>query len=111
MPNWELLDHNTMLGTKRFIAANEHEEDAVLVKTEFDDNQTRLLIDQNKAEANDATGSMGDMAKVASIPTQVMYEWLEKFGIWALNPQHADGVKRLLNSSDYRYLKVRNIII
>jgi hypothetical protein len=51
------------------------------------------------------------MEKVASIPVSVMYEWLTKFGVNAWNPAHQDAVIRLLNSSDYRYLKCRDIYI
>ena len=111
MPQWELIDYNPGLGVRKFIAADEHEEDAVLVKTKFDRSHALALIDQNKAMANEASGPMGDMALAARIPISVMYEWRDKFGVSAWNPHHADGVKRLLNSSDYRYLKCRNIIL
>lgn len=111
MPSWELLDYNPNLGVRKWIAADQHIEDAVLVKTEFDDAGTRNLIDANKAMANDASGPMGDMALAARIPVSVMYEWRDKFGVSAWNPHHADGVKKLLNSPDYRYLKCRNIIL
>jgi hypothetical protein len=111
MPHWELIDHNPDLGVRKYIAADEHEADAVLVKHEFDRDHTVGLIDQNKAAQNDASGPMGDMALAARIPISVMYDWLTKYGVNAWNPNHMDGVKKLLNSSDYRYLKVRNIII
>jgi len=111
MPHWELIDHNPELGVKKYLAANEHEEDSVLVRHEFDRAHTTALIDQNKAAQNDNTGRMGDMAHAASIPVSIMYEWLHKYGVNAWNPQHMDAVKKLLNSSDYRYLKVRNIIL
>ena len=111
MPQWELIDHNPELGVKKYIAADQHEEDAVLVKTEFDRAHTLALVDRNKAAQAENTGRMGDMEHAASIPIGVMYEWLTKHGVNAWNPNHMDGVKKLLNSSDYRYLKVRNIII
>lgn len=108
--NWELIGQNSELGFRTYLGTGD-EPDTVLVRREFDPNYTRALIDQNKAEANEATGRMGDMVKVASIPACVMYEWLTKFGVNAWNPAHKDAVKRLLNSGDYRYLKTRNIII
>jgi hypothetical protein len=111
LSDWELLDYDPATGVRKWIAADHHEDDAVLVKTEFDAFHTNAIIDANKAAQIDNTGRMGDMERVASIPTSVMYEWLTKFGVNAWNPHHADGVKRLLNSSDYRYLKCRNIII
>jgi hypothetical protein len=111
MPAWELLDYDPSLGIRKYIAADEHEEDAVLVKHEFDRDHTLSLIDQNKAAQNDATGPMGDMALAARIPISVMYDWLVKHGVNAWNPHHSDGVKKLLNDPDYRYLKCRNIIL
>jgi hypothetical protein len=55
---------------------------------------------------------MGDgLEKVASIPACIIYEWITKHGVNLYNPNHQDGVKRLLNSSDYRWLKVREIIL
>jgi len=51
------------------------------------------------------------MWHAASIPTSVMYEWLSKFGVNAWDPAHADAVKKLLNSSDYRWCKVKHIIL
>ena len=111
MSEWELLDYNPATGVRKWIAADQHEEDAVLIRTEFETFHTNAILDANKAAQNENTGRMGDMARVASIPTSVMYEWLHKFGVNAWNPHHADGVKRLLNSPDYRYLKCRNIII
>jgi hypothetical protein len=109
MSDWELLSHDTSLGVRKYIQADQHVEDAVRVMTAFDDPDT--LIDANKAAQAENTGPMGDMAHAASIPVCVMYEWLDKFGVNAWNPNHMDGVKKLLNSSDYRYLKCRNIIL
>jgi hypothetical protein len=40
-----------------------------------------------------------------------MYEWKVKHGVDAWDPNHKPAVMRLLNSSDYRYLRVRNFII
>lgn len=110
MSNWELLDYDPALGRSKWIASGE-DPDTVLVKTQFDADHTNAIIDANKAAQIDNTGRMGDMAHAASIPTSVMYEWLTKFGVNAWNPAHMDGVKKLLNSSDYRYLRVRNIIL
>lgn len=111
MSNWELLDYDPQTGVRKWIAADQHVEDAVLVKTEFSGRHTNAILDANKASQNDNRGRMGDVERVASIPTAVMYEWLTKFGVNAWNPQHMDAVKKLLNSSDYRYLKCREVFI
>jgi hypothetical protein len=111
MSDWELLSHDPATGVKKYIAADQHEDDAVMVKTEFDDAGTRRLIDENKAAQNESFDRRSDMWHAASIPSSVMYEWLTKFGVDAWNPDHSDAVKKLLNSDDYRWCKVKHIIL
>lgn len=108
--NWELVDHNTMTGIKRYIGTGD-EDDTVLVKTEFDPLATRSILNNNKAEQNEDFDRSSDMWKVASIPPVVMYEWLTKYGVNFWNPAHRDGVTRLLNSDEYRWCKVKDVII
>lgn len=52
-----------------------------------------------------------DMWKVASIPVIVQMKWLTEYGVDVMNPDHHKAVDRLLNSSDWRYLKTADIII
>jgi hypothetical protein len=107
MPHWELIDHDPARGVKKYIAAGEV-PDSVTVRTEIDD---RAVLERNKALQNDSFDRRADMWHAASIPTSVMYEWLTRFGVNAWNPAHADAVKKLLNSSDYRWCKVKQIIL
>jgi hypothetical protein len=51
------------------------------------------------------------MVHVASIPTVVQLKWLTEYGVDLTNKDHMPAVKRLLNSDEWRYLKVRHIII
>lgn len=69
------------------------------------------ILEENKVLQNEDTGRMGEFVRAAQIPITVQMEWLTKYGIDAWEPNHAGGVRRLLNSPDYRYLKTRNIII
>jgi hypothetical protein len=69
------------------------------------------ILDRNKEMQNEQSGRMGEMVHVAEIPASVQLKWLIEDGIDLMNPNHSKGVKRLLNSNEYRYLKVRNIII
>jgi hypothetical protein len=70
-------------------------------------------------EANKAKQSAGrdyyardkDMWRVASIPILIQYKWLIEHGVDVHKEDHWPGVKRLLNSSDYRYLKTAEVII
>lgn len=109
--NWELIDHNPNTGVRKWIAADQHQEDAVLVRTECSGAGTEDLLSRNRAAQNEDFDKRSDLWHAASIPTSVMYEWLTKFGVNAWNPDHRDAVKKLLNSSDYRWCMVKNIII
>ena len=51
------------------------------------------------------------MWKVASIPITVQYKWLKDHGVDFMNKDHWPAVKRLLNSSEYRYLKTAEVYI
>lgn len=111
MSNWELIDFNADTGLKKYIGDHPDDPDGVLVRYEQDAKSIQSIIDRNKAAQIENTGRMGDVEKVAEIPIGVMYEWITKHGVDCWNPNHQEGVKRLLNSSDYRYLKCRNVII
>ena len=110
MNDWQLIDDGSFNGVKKFIRSSDENDGTVQVRYEGHDAQP--IIDANKsAQVDNLNTRMGDMEKVASIPVSVMYEWLTKFGVNAWNPAHQDAVIRLLNSSDYRYLKCRDIYI
>lgn len=107
--DWELIDDGSFNGLKKYIRSSDENQGTVEVRYEQD---TTPILDANKRAQSDTAGTrMGEMEKVASIPAWVMYEWLTKHGVNFWNPNHEDGVKRLLNSSDYRWLKCREIII
>lgn len=108
MSNWELIDaHN---GVNTFLGTGD-EDDTALVKREFDARYATAHVDRNKALQNESFDRKSEMWHAASIPISVMYEWLTKYGVNAWNPDHSDGVKKLLNSSEYRWCKVKNIIL
>lgn len=68
------------------------------------------ILDLNKQQANHTTPK-GDMVLAARIPIDVQYIWLQQYGIRAWDKNHWPGVRRLLNSSDWRYLRTSEIII
>lgn len=102
-----LLDHDELTGLSTW-----HDYDP-------DTDETRLtyvqdvepLLDANKAAANEASGPMGEMCHVASIPVSVQLKWLVEKGVDVLNPDHKQAVAKLLDDGEWRYLKVRNIIL
>lgn len=102
-----LLDYNPITGLQVWHEYNEADDMTVIHYTA----DATPVLDQNKRELAEAKGSMGDMVKVASIPVGVQYEWLVKYGINLWDKNHAAGVKRLLNSSDYRWCRTRELIL
>ena len=69
------------------------------------------LVDSNK-NLQDNDHLMSDELRLsARIPMTVYYEWKSKFGVDVFNPNHKEGVKKLLNSADYRYLKTTKRIL
>jgi hypothetical protein len=107
--DWQLIDDGSFNGLKKYIRSSDENQGTVEVRYEQDCTQ---LLERNKAEQSRSAGTrMGDVEKVASIPAYIIYEWVTKYGVNLYNPDHQDGVKRLLNSSDYRWLKCREIII
>jgi hypothetical protein len=107
MPKWQQIDYDANRGIRKYIAEGD-EQDSVIVKTEIAD---RSVLDRNRALQSEDFDRRSDLWHAASIPTSVMYEWLTRFGVNAWNPDHMDAVKKLLNSSDYRWCKVKHIIL
>lgn len=102
-----LLDFDPTTGLMTFHDYDET-EDKTFISYEQD---VEPILERNKRAQNDASGPMGDMVHVASIPCSVQLKWLIEHGVDIHNKDHAPGVKRLLNSNEWRYLKVRDIII
>lgn len=116
MSNWEMIDFNPHNGLKKYVGDHPDDPDGVLVRYEQDAKSIQAHIDRNKDAANHINiGRMGEMAHAASIPVGVMFEWKKRFGIDAWKYASCEDtrrrVNRLLNDSEWRYLKVRNIII
>lgn len=106
----ELVDWNPHTGRKSYVEACPHTGDTLIIDR-YDRSVAKAAVQSAKDLSEVQSSRMGDMALVATIPVEVQMEWLDKYGIWYLNPDHQDGVKRLLNSGEYRYLMVRNIIL
>ena len=69
------------------------------------------LVDSNKNLQENDHLMRDELRLSARIPMTVYYEWKNKFGVDVFNPNHKEGVKKLLNSADYRYLKTTKRIL
>lgn len=104
--NKALIDYDPLTGIRQYFG---WDEDGEYIIDEFDRTVTNAILDQNQRIEGEGKGK--DMWLAASIPPEVQYEWLDKFGVEFWNPAHKDGVKRLLNSNEYRYLRVNHFMM
>ena len=97
----DLLDHDELTGISTY-HGYDHDTDTTFIHTEQD--CSGILAD-NKEQRNEGFNKGGEMWHAATIPIVVQMEWMTKHGIDLMNQDHFEGVKRLLNSSDYSYLR------
>ena len=104
-----LLDYDPLTGIREVF---ESTDSGFLIHTTQD---VEPIIEANKAKQ-----SMGrsyyaadpDMWRVASIPITIQHKWAVEHGILDVSaPEYWPNVRKLLNSSDYRYLKTAEVII
>lgn len=101
-----LLDYDPLTGTRQYYG---WDADGDYLIDEFDRSHTQAVLERNKAL--EGANAKGDMRLAASIPVEVQFRWLDEHGIEMWNPNHKEGVKRLLNSSEYRYLRVNHFML
>lgn len=63
------------------------------------------LLDANKAAQTDGLNRNSELWHAASIPSIVILKWMTEHGVDIYNSNHKAGVRRLLNSSEYRHLR------
>lgn len=96
-----LLDFDPLSGLKTFHDYDDTTEQTI-IRYEQD---AEPVLDANKHDLNHADKKMGDMVHVARVPIGIQLEWLTKYGVQMWNKDHRGAVHRLLDSSEYRYLK------
>lgn len=71
------------------------------------------LLNFNKAKSNELGKSIYSDAynHVASIPTILIAKWLTEEGLDIYNPDHAERLRRKLNSNEYLYLRTSELVI
>jgi len=102
-----LLDYDPHSGMKTWFSS-EDEGDTWHIRYEQD---VAPSLDACKEAQNESWDKRDNLWHAAHVPNVIQMEWAVKYGIELWNPDHKDGVKRLLNHPDYRYLRVRNFII
>ena len=107
MPDELLLDHDPISGMTEWISTDE-ETGETFIRYEQD---VSPILDYNKEMQAESFDKRSDMWHAAKVPNVVAMEWLTKYGVQMWNPAHKDGMRKLLNSNEYRYLRVRHFII
>lgn len=102
-----LFDFDPLTGLKTTFSYNEENDSFALTYSQ----DITPVLDVNKESQADGFDKSGEMWHAARIPVGIQYEWIAKHGVNLWNPNHKEGVRRLLNSPDYRYLRVNHFII
>lgn len=65
------------------------------------------LLEANKAlyTSGDGYSPSREWRRAASIPMAIIEKWRNELGVDVFNPDHIGAVRRLLNSSEYLYLR------
>lgn len=106
MQKW-LLDHDPLSGIRQYYGVDADGQEYLI--DEIDTASTKAVLDHN--QRIEGAGMGRDMRLAASIPVQVQFEWLDKYGVNMWNPDHKQAVAKLLNSNEYRYLRVNHFML
>ena len=112
MSEW-LFDIDPLTGATETFDYDESSDTAIIHRRSAD---LQPLLDANKELANHgvrvkpAPGEL-DMRLEARITPEIQLLWFQKHGVRAWDKNHWEGVKRLLNSNEYRCLRTSNVIL
>lgn len=70
-----------------------------------EDVEPALELNKALATSGDGYSPSRELRRAASIPMVVIEKWRNELGIDVFNPDHKAAVRRLLNSSEYLYLR------
>lgn len=65
------------------------------------------ILENNKAlyGSGDGYSPSRELRRAASIPMEIIEKWRNELGVDVFDPNHRAAVRRLLNSSEYLYLR------
>ena len=104
----QLLIDRPESGVRTYV---EEQDGNILLHTEHDAEPVLALNKKKRDLGRAFYAADPDVHKLASIPVGVAMQWLTRYGVEAWNPEHMDRVRRLLNDSEWRYLKTAEVII
>jgi len=103
-----LLDYDPLTGVKTWFSSSD--EDGGTWNVRYEQDATSIL-DGNKEAQAEGFDKRSEMWHAASVPTVVLMEWMTKYGVRAWDKNHAHAVKRLLNSDEYRWCRVKHFMM
>lgn len=103
-----LFDYDPLTGMKTWFSSSDEDGGTWRFRYEQD---TTPVLDANKEQQAEGFDRRSNWWHAARIPVGIQMEWLVKHGVRAWDKNHAEGVKRLLNDPDYRYLRVNHFIM
>ena len=106
MADERLLDYCAASGMKQWFSTDE--DGNSFVRYEQDING---VLDFCKRQQNEELDRKALLRHAGFIPDIIAMKWMTEHGVNYLNPDHQDGVKRLLNDSDYRFIRSNTFTI
>ena len=95
-----LLDYDPLTGVSTY-----HDYDHLTKQTTISEEQDVEAALRANRELAKEDKPKGEWWHVATIPVGVQYKWMKDHGVNIHDKNHKDGVTRLLNSSEYEYLR------
>lgn len=110
MSDWEMVDDGSFNGLRKWMRATDDDDGTIQVS--YDQvNLNQLLEDNKRAQNSGELDRKSEFWHAAKIPPIIEVEWLTKYGVRLSDPNHGPAIKRLLNSSEYSYLKRAPIVL
>lgn len=103
-----LFDYDPASGMKTWFSSSDDNHGTWNFRYEQD---ASPILDQNKESQAEGFDKRADMWHAAKIPAIVLMEWLTKHNCKYWDKNDAPKVRKLLNSDEYRHLRVKNFIL
>jgi hypothetical protein len=106
---WRYLSTDPLTGAVEHYGYDESEDRCIIRRTA--DHEPLLEANKRLANAWDGWNRDKSMRLAARITPEIQLEWLQKHGVRAWDKNHKAAVRRLLNSNEYRHLRIGHFII